>query len=222
MALERLIRVLRSHQEDPNRIYDIYRAAFACGSPEHGLLMESLETCDQAHQGQIRHLTGEEYANHPKIVSGGILGEYLCSTDVNELSGANVHDVPEDNLKWPYARLAGRLGSEVATIADWCNRNRFKHILDKDERDQRFLENLLLVAPITPVRIKVAEKLHNAMTPYKLGDDAWVEEEICCIQTYYLAMSKKCGGMLYNELIEVIEALKRRECLLPPIKPKAD
>ena len=217
--LEKLIGILRSHQEDQKRFFTIVRANFAYASPGMRLIEEAYQIAESAHQGQFRD-SGEAYIEHPKMTAA-ILLEYLGVTDPVDIAAALNHDTPEDNSEdWPINRIHERLCREVAEAVDWCNRRRFDYIQDPRARDFAFFNNLLMVAPFRPVRIKLADQLHNGMTPWKLDNDAWVVRKCLDIREHYIPMARKHGGILQHELAAAATALEARQCLLPPLRSK--
>lgn len=214
--LEKLISILRAHQDDPKRFFTIVRANFAYASPGMRLIEEAYAIADSAHLGQFRE-TGEPYIEHPKMTAV-ILMEYLGVTDPDEIAAALNHDTPEDHPDdWPISRIHERLSRESAEYVDWCNRRRFDHIEDKRARDFAFFHNLLMVAPLPPVRIKLADQLHNGLTPWRLNDEQWIIRKCVDIREHYIPMARKHGGVLQHELAAAATALEARRCLLPPL-----
>lgn len=215
--LEKLLKILRQHQADPKRFFTIVRANFAYASPGMRLIEEAYEIANSAHLGQLRE-TGEDYIEHPKMTAV-ILLEYLGITDPGEIAAALNHDTPEDHPEeWPITRIHERLSREVAENVDWCNRRRFDYIEDRRARDLAFFNNLLMVAPLRPVRIKLADQLHNCLTPWRLDDANWILKKCGDIREHYIPMAHKHGGVLGHELAAAADALEARQCLLPPIK----
>ena len=213
--LAKLLGILRRHQDDPKRFFTIVRANFAYASPAMRLIEEAYEIADSAHLGQFR-ATGEPYIEHSKMTAV-ILLEYLGVTDPADIATALNHDTSEDNpSEWPVARVHERLSREVAEAVDWCNRRRFDYIEEPRARDFAFFNNLLMVAPLRPVRIKLADQLHNGLTPWRLDDEQWVVKKCINIREHYIPMARKHGGVLQHELAAAATALEARQCLLPP------
>lgn len=213
--LSRAIQILKRHQEDPGLFDKVVRGLYAYGSLQMGQLSDSRRIAVDAHRFDKRH-TGEAYIRHPELVTV-INMEYLGCTDSIELAGCLIHDVPEDHEEqWPIYRIREKIGKEIAESADWVNRRRFDYIENKQEADRAFFHNLLNVAPLHAVRIKLCDQLHNGLTPWNLEDKAWVNQKIHDLREHYIPMAKKYG-ILYQELIEVANALENGICLLPPL-----
>lgn len=212
--LEPVVQILRRHQEDPALFDKVVRGTFAYGSPEMQLITDAKLIANEAHHNDTRH-SGEAYNEHPKLVA--VIGMvYLGVTDPFEIAGDLVHDVPEDHEDiWPISRIQERLGREVAEATDWVNRRRFDYIPDKDEAHRQYFQSLYNRAPLRPVRMKLCDVFHNVLTPWNLGDQAWVARRLHDLREHYIPLGRK-HGVLYQELIHVAQALEQGICLLPP------
>ena len=214
--LEHAVAMLKHHQENPDLFNKIVRAIVAYGSPQMQMIADARLIATEAHRYDTRH-SGDAYIRHPELVAT-IDMEYLGVTDPIEISGCLLHDVPEDHEKeWPIYRIREKVGQEIAETVDWVNMRRFDHIVNKAEAHRQYLHNLLNVAPLRSVRIKLCDQFHNGMTPWNLDDKDWVGRKIHDLREYYIPMAKKFG-ILYQELILVAEALEQGICLLPPTK----
>lgn len=210
-----VIDILRRHQEDPGLFEKVVRGTFAYGSPQMQLMADARLIATEAHRFDTRH-SGEAYVRHAELVTV-IDMEYLGCTDPVELASDLTHDVGEDHgEQWPIYRIGERLGKEVAETDDWVNRRRFDYVRDVSEAKRLFFHNLLFVAPLRPIRVKLCDQLHNGLTPWNLDDEAWVGRKVHDLREYYIPMAKKVG-VLYRELIEVTRALENGICLLPPV-----
>ncbi|MDD2766337.1 MAG: hypothetical protein PHH40_01060 [Candidatus Moranbacteria bacterium] len=210
-----VIDILRQHQEDPGLFEKVVRGTFAYGSPQMQLMADARLIATEAHRFDTRY-SGEAYVRHAELVTV-IDMEYLGCTDPVELASDLTHDVGEDHgEQWPIYRIGERLGKEVAETDDWVNRRRFDYVRDVSEAKRLFFHNLLFVAPLRPIRVKLCDQLHNGLTPWNLDDEAWVGRKVHDLREYYIPMAKKVG-VLYRELIEVTRALENGICLLPPV-----
>lgn len=213
--LSRIIEILKRHQKDPALFPRVVRGIFAYGSPEMQVIAEARLIATEAHRFDKRH-NGDEYIRHPEFVAV-IAMEYLGVTDEIEIGGCLLHDVPEDHEdEWPIYRLREKVGKEMAEAVDWVNLRRFDHIDDKHEAHRLYFHNLLNEAPLRSVRIKLCDQFHNGLTPWNLKNDEWVARKVHDLREYYIPMAKKFG-VLYQELIQVTEALENRVCLLPSL-----
>jgi len=213
--LTRAIQILKRHQESTGLFDKVVRGLYAYGSPQMQTLADARLIAIEAHRYDRRH-TGEAYIRHPELVMV-IDMEYLGCTNTTELAGCLIHDVPEDHEdQWPIYRIREKIGKEIAESADWVNRRRFDYIEDSREADRAFFNNLLNVAPLHAVRIKLCDQLHNGLTPWNLDNRSWVHQKIYDLREYYIPMAKKYG-ILYQELIAVANALENGTCLLPSL-----
>ncbi|OIP59022.1 MAG: hypothetical protein AUK19_02875 [Candidatus Moranbacteria bacterium CG2_30_45_14] len=210
-----VIDILRRHQEDPGLFEKVVRGVFAYGSPQMQLMADARLIATEAHRFDTRH-SGEAYVRHAELVTV-IDMEYLGCTDPTELGACLTHDVGEDHGdQWPIYRIREKLGKEVAETDDWVNRRRFDYVGDKQEANRLFFHNLLFVAPLRPIRVKLCDQLHNGLTPWNLADKEWVGCRVHDLREYYIPLARKVG-VLYRELIEVTSALESGVCLLPAV-----
>ena len=213
--LERAIEMLKRHQEDPALFNKVIRGTYAYGSPQMQIVADSRLIATEAHRFDKRH-SGEEYIRHPEFVTMLDM-EYLGVEDPIENGACLLHDVPEDHQdQWPIYRIREKLGKEMTETIDWVNLRRFDYIAEKNERHRAFFLNLLNVAPLRSVRIKLCDQFHNGLTPWNLKNKTWVTRKTHDLREYYIPMAKKYG-VLYQELIQVTEALEKGICLLPPL-----
>lgn len=214
--LSRAVSMLKRHQESPDLFNRVVRGTFAYGSPQMQIIADARLIATEAHRHDRRH-SGDEYIRHPELVAV-INMEYLGVTDPIEISGCLLHDVPEDHEKeWPIYRIQEKVGKEIAATVDWVNLRRFDYIGDKDEAHRRYFHNLLNEAPLRAVRIKLCDQFHNGLTPWNLKSRNWVARKVHDLREYYIPMAKKFG-ILYQELVQVTEALEKGICLLPSPK----
>lgn len=195
------------------------QATFAKGSEGMRLIERAYRVAETAHLGVIR-ATGENYLTHP-CMSAIILNIYGGIDDPEIIGGVLDHDVEEDHGDlWPHDRLVIEVSAAVAEIASWCNKHRFDILpVSEDERELLFLQNLLMSAPRAVGLVKIAEQLHNCITPWekKLADERWRTRKVLLARTIYAMLAKK-HGFLYHELLAAADALERKECLLPSVK----
>lgn len=210
--LARAVAILTRHQSDPCLFDRVVRGIFAYGSPQMQVIADARLIATEAHRHDKRH-DGEEYIRHPEFVAV-IAMEYLGVTDEIEIGGCLLHDVCEDHaVEWPIYRLREKVGKEMAEAVDWVNMRRFDHMEDTGEAHRLYFHNLLNVAPLRSVRIKLCDQFHNGLTPWNLADKGWVSHKVHDLREYYIPMAKKFG-ILYQELIQVSEALEKGTCLL--------
>ena len=212
--IERAVSLLKRHQENPDLFDKAVRGVFAYGSPQMQIVSDSRLIATEAHRFDTRH-SGDAYIRHPELVAI-INMEYLGVEDPIEIGACLLHDVPEDHQdQWPVYRIREKLGKEMAETVDWVNLRRFDYVEEKEDRHRRYFHNLLNVAPLRSVRIKLCDQFHNGLTPWNLKNKTWVARKTHDLREYYIPMAKKFG-VLYQELIEVTEALEKGICLLPP------
>lgn len=216
--LNKLLKTLQPFHANSKLFFPAMEATHAKGSKGLQLIERAYRVAETAHSGVSRY-TGEEYLTHP-CMSAIILNVYGGIDDAETIGGVLDHDVEEDhgNL-WPHARLAIEVSPGVAEIASWCNKHRFDSLpYNEEERELLFLQNLLMVGPRPVGLVKIAEQIHNCITPWpeKLANERWVTRKVLLARTIYAMMAKK-HSFLYHELLAAADALERGECLLPSI-----
>lgn len=198
--LGRLLDMLRRYEQQPNPskyFMDRMRQTFRSSPADIRLIKRTLHFANQAHKGQTR-LTGEPYILH-SISAAVIIVEYLGIRDAIMVSGALGHDIKEDHEKiWTKWHTIWRINASVIAIVDWCNRNGFSEINDKQFQDDAFLSNILHIAPREVRIVKSAEKLHNNVTPApeKLADAGWRVRKRRTIHKWYEPMTQDTGYLI--------------------------
>lgn len=203
-TLGRLLDLLRRYeqQSDPAKYFMARIRQIFCSSPaDIRLIKRTLSLAKFAHKNQKRH-TGEPYIIHP-ISAAVIIDEYLDIRDAVAISGALGHDIREDHEEvWVKWCVFWRIDKSVVNIVNWCNRNGYAGIKDKQKQDEVFLRGILYDAPEFARVVKSAEKLHNNITstPWMLADAEWRSRKGRTIRTWYEPMTEKTG-YLVDEMI---------------------
>ncbi len=217
--LDPVVEVLRRHQGDlEGRLFDeVMEAAFGHSTDDLALIKRAHRDAIGLHYEELRD-DGESYIHHPRAAAL-ILTEYLGRQDAYEVVVALLHDCPEHHPKtWHRDRLVTDYSATIADDVMSCNRNRFNYIPDKERRNHEFLFQLLSNGSRRACAVKVAEFLHNGLTPSEKQLDPasdWSGRKLLELIHYYIPMARK-HQVLYRELIALTYALKARTRLLVP------
>lgn len=193
---------------------------YAEGSAGFQLIQRSHRLASAIHFHD-RRKSGELYTKHLEM-SALIVSLYGRCHDAETIAGTIMHDAPEDHGEiWTHDSIVRFTSERTAEISSWCNKRRFDILpFDHDARRRLFLENLLEKAPEYAAQAKLAETLHNLLTPYweNLQDKEWRDNRVHLAREYYAMLAKK-WHFLYHEIQAAADALEGGECLLPTVKP---
>lgn len=220
MLLSTLVEILQTYQArqsaDPGHFMRVMEGAFGHSTQSMFLVSRAHRDASDAHKNQQRD-DGQAYITHPEqatIISILYLG-HLC---VEEAVALLLHDASEDNPEhWPISWARAEYSITIADTLSGCNRRRFDHIVGKEAQNAEFLYQLLHFGSSLSCAVKLIERLHNGltMTPEKLGDPTWRARKVAELETYYIPMARK-HGMLYREMIALVEVIKTGVRLLNP------
>jgi (p)ppGpp synthase/HD superfamily hydrolase len=130
---------------------------------ENWTLADVLAFATEAHKGQKRKYTGEDYIVHPISVSA--LVKKHGGSEIQQ-AGALLHDVVEDT-QYTLADINANFGSQVATLVKWLtdtSRPEDGNRKTRKEIDRNRLGN----APADVQMIKLADMIDNSTTIFTL------------------------------------------------------
>ena len=130
---------------------------------ENWTLADVLAFATEAHKGQTRKYTGEDYIVHPISVSK--LVKKHGGSEIQQ-AGALLHDVVEDT-QYTLADINANFGSQVATLVKWLtdtSRPEDGNRKTRKEIDRNRLGN----APADVQMIKLADMIDNSTTIFTL------------------------------------------------------
>lgn len=125
----------------------------------------------EAHETQIRKLSGRHFIEHPLEVLELVRG---VTDDLPTLQAAILHDTVEDTTV-TFDDLRARFGAETELIVWGVTKD--DTIKEKSKQKAAYLQRLRLEAPEASVVIALADKLHNLTDLIEnhahLGNEMW-------------------------------------------------
>jgi len=130
---------------------------------ENWTLADVLAFATEAHKGQTRKYTGEDYIVHPISVSK--LVKKHGGSEIQQ-AGALLHDVVEDT-QYTLADINANFGSQVATLVKWLTDTSRPE--DGNRKTRKEIDrNRLGSAPADAQMIKLADMIDNSTTIFTL------------------------------------------------------
>ncbi len=130
---------------------------------ENWTLADVLAFATEAHKGQTRKYTGEDYIVHPISVSK--LVKKHGGSEIQQ-AGALLHDVVEDT-QYTLADINANFGSQVATLVKWLTDTSRPE--DGNRKTRKEIDrNRLGSAPADVQMIKLADMIDNSTTIFTL------------------------------------------------------
>ena len=130
---------------------------------ENWTLADVLAFATEAHNGQKRKYTGEDYIVHPISVSA--LVKKHGGSEIQQ-AGALLHDVVEDT-QYTLADINANFGSQVATLVKWLTDTSRPE--DGNRKIRKEIDrNRLGSAPADVQMIKLADMIDNSTTIFTL------------------------------------------------------
>ncbi len=130
---------------------------------ENWTLADVLAFATEAHKGQKRKYTGEDYIVHPISVSK--LVKKHGGSEIQQ-AGALLHDVVEDT-QYTLADINANFGSQVATLVKWLTDTSRPE--DGNRKTRKEIDrNRLGSAPADVQMIKLADMIDNSTTIFTL------------------------------------------------------
>ena len=130
---------------------------------ENWTLTDVLAFATEAHKGQKRKYTGEDYIVHPISVSDLI--KKHGGSEIQQ-AGALLHDVVEDT-QYTLADINANFGSQVATLVKWLTDTSRPE--DGNRKTRKEIDrNRLGSAPADVQMIKLADMIDNSTTIFTL------------------------------------------------------
>ncbi len=197
-TLGRLLDLLRMYagQKDPSAFFMAWvKQAFASSPADRKIIGRTMSFASLAH-GRKRRETGEPYIIHP-ISTAAIIGEHLDIKNPIYIAGALGHDTNEDHEILAYLAFLFQMDPSVLAIINGCNRNGYRKIADKTERDNAFLGGILSDGSEGVRLVKSSDKIHNNLTPAprKLSSASWRERKVRTIRTWYEPLTRVIGNL---------------------------
>jgi len=165
-------------------------------------LFGAIDFCIEAHRGQKRKYSGEDYATHPMAVAM-LCQAYMLEPDA--VIAAVLHDVIEDTdttideIECLFGESVAKLVLEVTDVSKPSDGNR-------KVRKQKDLEHLAKASHLGK-SIKLADLIHNTQSIVKhdIGFAKIYLEE----KTQLLKVLKDGNGFLYQMAMHVLEEGKK-------------
>ena len=159
----------------------------------------------KAFQGHFRD-SGERYFEHLRAVAL-IVMLYLRVKDYKLIVAALLHDIVEDCPEWTIERVVKEYGEEIASLVEWTTKP--KETFPEKKDYLRIYFERFSVAPREFFLIKMADRLHNLLTMWPLGEDH-IRKKVQETKSYFLHYAEK-HFVLIHELEAILWKLENNE-----------
>jgi len=165
-----------------------------------GKITEAIDFAKEAHKGQVRKYTGEEYYTHPLEVAR-ILFKHVPSISQEALVAAVLHDTVEDTAT-TIEDIKELFGEKVSVFVDFLSDISVPE--DGNRAKRKAIDRLHIAgAPVEVKSIKLADLIHNTQTIVEHDRDfatVYMKEKMLLLEVL------KCGdSVLFSMASKQVE-----------------
>ncbi len=200
--LEKVREVLNRSKNDREGFFRIVASIYPTLDWRYQIIEKAYNDAKKAFEGKYRD-SGERYFEHLRAVAL-IVMLYLRVKDYKLIVAALLHDIVEDCEEWTIERVMKEYGEEVASLVEWTTKP--KETFPEKRDYLRIYYERFSVAPREFFLIKMADRLHNLLTIWPLGE-AHIKKKIQETKNYFLHYAEK-HFILIHELEAIIWELE--------------